>query len=90
MNADGFLGMGGWTRWGVQSVTWATMVGCPCDWWLVSCSPSYLGVKGWVTLTFDSSPIKETFAKLSGTAIKCLDSQFPKLGFHYGFPPTRE
>ena len=24
----------------VQSVTWAAIVGCPCDWWLVlSCSP---------------------------------------------------
>ena len=48
----------------VQSVTWATMVGCPCDrcWWLVlSCSPSDPSVKGWVTLAFDSSPIKETF-----------------------------
>ena len=39
---------------------------------------------------FDSSPIKETFAKLSGTAIMCDDSQSPKLGFHCRFPPTRE
>ena len=42
------------------------------------------------TLTFDSSPIKETFAKLSGTAIMRLDSQSAKLDFGYGFPPTRE
>ena len=34
-----------------------------------------------ITLTFDSSPIKETFAKLSGTTIMCLDSQSSKLGF---------
>ena len=33
------------------------------------------------TLTFDSSPIKETFAKLSGTAIVCSDYQSAKLGF---------
>ena len=33
---------------------------------------------------------QETFAKLSRTTIMCLDSQSPKLGFHYGFPPTRE
>ena len=33
------------------------------------------------TLAFDSSPIKETFAKLSGTTIMCLDSQSSKLGF---------
>ena len=32
-------------------------------------------------LTFDSSPIKETFAKLSGTAIVCSDSQSAKLDF---------
>ena len=43
----------------VQSVTWVVVVGCPCDWWWVlSCSPSGPSVKGWVTLTFDSSPIK--------------------------------
>ena len=36
------------------------------------------------------SPLMETFAKLSGTAIKCLDSQSLKLHFDYGFPPTRE
>ena len=23
----------------VQSVTWAAVVGCPCDWWLVVVSP---------------------------------------------------
>ena len=45
------------------------------------CSPSGPSVKGWVTLTFDSSPIKETFAKLSGTAIVCSDYQSAKLGF---------
>ena len=35
----------------VQSVTWAAIAGCPCDWWLVLCCLV-------VTLTFDSSPIK--------------------------------
>ena len=34
-----------------------------------------------VTLTFDSSPIKETFAKLSRTVIMCPDSQSLKLHF---------
>ena len=33
------------------------------------------------TLVFDSSPIKETFAKLSRTAIICHDSQSLKLHF---------
>ena len=33
----GLVGLGfgyGWLLW-VQSVTWAAIVGCPCDWWLV-------------------------------------------------------
>ena len=32
----------------VQSVTWAAMVGCPCDrWWVVLfCSPSAPSVRG--------------------------------------------
>ena len=53
----------------VQSVTWAAMVGCPFDrWWLVlSCSPSYPSVNGWVTLTFDSSPIKGEGILLTAT-----------------------
>ena len=33
------------------------------------------------TLTFDSSPIKKTFAKLSGAAIVFSDSQSAKLDF---------
>ena len=33
---------------------------------------------------------EETFAKLRGTAIMCLDSQSLKLHFDYRFPPTRE
>ena len=33
------------------------------------------------TLAFDSSPIKETFAKLSGTVIIRSDSQSAKLDF---------
>ena len=42
------------------------------------------------TFAFDSSPIKKTFAKLSETAIMCLDFQSAKLDFGYGFPPTWE
>ena len=34
-----------------------------------------------VALTFDSSPFKETFAKLSRTVIMCPDSQSLKLHF---------
>ena len=66
----------------VQSVTWAANYGCPCDrWWLVlSCSPSYLSAKGWVTLTFDSSPIKETFAKLSVSEFSIVSVAFQSVG----------
>ena len=43
----------------VQSVTWAAVVGCPCDWWwwLFGLAHPLLPVSGTGT-GFDSSPIK--------------------------------
>ena len=42
----------------VQSVTWAAMVGCPCDWCCCFVHPLTLVSRAGVTLAFDSSPIK--------------------------------
>ena len=60
----------------VQSVTWAAMVGCPCDWWWL------VGVVLF-TLTFDSSPIKGEGDSV-GVVLFTRVAQPP-----CGFPPTR-
>ena len=50
MDEYGLVGYGyGWLDWvvRVQSVTWAAVVGFPCDWWWLSCSPSAPSVRHW-------------------------------------------
>ena len=36
------------------------------------------------------SPLMETFAKLTGTAITYADHRISQVAFSYRFPPTRE
>ena len=58
----------------VQSVTWAADYGCPCGWWCGwTCSPSDPSVRGWVTLTFDSSAVKG-----EGDSVGCVVLLLPR------------